>query len=80
MEVGTKIHEYNDVKMKSGSTKPLYELRCMQEKQNQLRNQLNQDCVLFNEKSYVKYTVQCKNKENGPGEIERFKILTAKQI
>ena len=49
-------------------------------KQNQLRNQLNQDCVPFKEKSYVKYMIQCKNKENGLGEIERFKILTGKQI
>jgi hypothetical protein len=52
----------------------------MQKKQSQLRNQLNQDCVPFKEKSYVKYMVQCKNEDNGRGEIERFKIFTGKQI
>jgi len=52
----------------------------MQENQNKLRNQLNRDCVPFREKFYVKYVVRCKNKENGRGEMERFKILTGKQI
>ena len=52
----------------------------MQEKQSQLLNQLNQDCVSFKEKCYVEYVVQCKNKGDGRGEIERFKIFTGKQI
>jgi len=37
--------------------------------------------VPFKEKSYVKYNkVQYKNKENGPGKIEGFKIFIGKQI
>jgi hypothetical protein len=36
--------------------------------------------VLLKEKSYLKYTVQCKNKENGRRKIERFKIFPGKQI
>jgi hypothetical protein len=48
----------------------------MQEKQSQLRNQFNQDCVSFKEKSYVKYNMaRCKNKENGGVKSRDLKSL-----